>query len=721
MNDKSIKKQQDKGVYSLRQRYLFVSSIIVILIFAAAWYAQSYVIKDSAQHRDNIELRHQATRYIRQLRNEILHVEKGLEAFMWSPSGERRQKVHHSIDSAIHYFDLLRQHQWMIQSKTEPQLGDFALDLKALHPTLDHAMDMRQQGLDLEDKGRNSNNISYLKHTVEPHFEHLWHYLGILDGRIDEHFKNDAIALGSTASMVAKVVWMLSILGLSVITIAYLYFRRTVLMPIATVATALKREAAGEPVSPLPQVHNLETRHLIQAFDEMRHQVQDRQQALEHLAMHDSLTALPNRYHLMSRLQTICKQSEQTGAIFAVIMLGLDRFKEINDSLGQHTGDDILKKFGQRLRFMLRDSDSVARFASDEFAVLLSSTNREEALYVARKIHREMEHPFDVDGISIPTSCSIGIALYPEHGEDKEVLTRRANIAMAAAKQHRTGIAFYEERFDTSSVERIALAGELRQAIQQNRLRLSYQPQYAVHSGRLSGVEVLCRWDDPQRGRVCPNEFVLVAEHTGQIQALTEWVLNTALQQAQQWREKRLDCGILSINISAFNLHAPNFISMLEKQLKKWSFPVNKLMLEITETAMMADPEHAISTLRKLHRLGVKLSIDDYGTGFSSLSYVKQLPVDELKIDKSFVMDMNSNENDALIVRSTIDLAHNLGLRVVAEGVDTQEKQDLLEILDCDYLQGHHLGRPMSAEKLERILPPIGERESKVHHLRDYR
>jgi diguanylate cyclase (GGDEF)-like protein len=843
MNDKTIKNQSDRGVYSLRQRYLFVSTVIVLMIFAFAWLAQSYVSQSSVQHSQNIELRQQASKYIRTLRNEVLHTEKGLEAFMWEPSAANREGVHHGIERSLHYFELLRQHEWFTRSDLDGELGDFALDLKSLHITLDRVMDMRldkltstpnfekfhlnlnhasqhftsssdelrkispthfpllkttnllwqqlqqhfqsfQQGqtsslpeseqqfrqlkvealhtqldkmvgqfatspeisnqmqhqllremqeamnlwrlsyneiLNRNNSTRSNSEVHYLKHTVEPHFDHLWEYVKTLERHIDEFSKDDSVALNEVASTVAKMVWLLSFFGLTVITVAYLYFQGTVLEPITTVAAALKLNVDGNQIATLPQVHNLETRHLIDAYDEMRRQVNDRQQALEHIAMHDSLTGLPNRYHLMGNLQALCETSQQEGAIFSVMMLGLDRFKEINDTLGQQTGDIILKKVGQRLRILLRDHDSVARFASDEFAVLLLHTDREEALYVARKIISEMEQAFDIDGINLSVSCSIGISLFPHHGQDRDELTRRANIAMAIAKQHKTGISVYEERYDTSSVERISLAGKLRQALNTGALHLHYQPQFSAHNQRLSGLEVLCRWEDAERGVIGPEEFIPVAEQTGLIHALTEWVIGTTLRQAQQWRSKGLDYGIISINISAFNLHAPNFIMLLEKQLVEWDFPVEKLMLEVTETAMMADPEHAIRTLGEIEQLGLKLSIDDYGTGFSSLAYVKQLPVHELKIDKSFVMDMTHDENDAVIVRSTIDLAHNLGLKVVAEGVDTQEKQDLLEILDCDYLQGYHLGRPMPAEQIEQVLPLRKEPDSKIHHLRDFR
>lgn len=844
MNDNSYNDQPNGRLYSLRQRYLFVSSIIVLLIFALAWMAQVYVTQSSQQYRHNIELRHQATQYIRQLRHEVQHIEKALDAFMWAPTADQREEVHHTIDRSLHYFELLRLHEWLAKQQIEQELGDFVLDLKSLHITLERVMEMRQKnptgqapltGLtsNLEQADRQFNqarselqqrtpalspyllslpvvwqqlyaeskrylgnkeggvpseeyatqqqkiealqqqlgnvleqlatrpeiandserlqlleqmratanlwylnydlvknsidnttwrsDIPYLKHTVEPPFEHIWGYLDKLDTHIDQLSKDEALGLGDVASIVAKAVWLLSIFGLLVITVAYLYFQKTVLWPIATVATALKGEASGNEAMPLPEVHNRETRHLIDAFDEMRQQVHDRQQALEHIAMHDSLTTLPNRYHLMGRLQSLCESSEQEQGNFAVMMLGLDRFKEINDTLGQQTGDIMLKEFGQRLHRLLRDSDTIARFASDEFAILLPNTDSAEALCVAQKIRGTMEQPFDIDGITLSVSSSIGMALYPQNGRDREELTRRANIAMAIAKQHKTGTAFYEERLDTSSVERLSLAGRLRQAIQAEGLHLCYQPQFSTHSKGLSGLEVLCRWEDPTRDPVAPGEFIPIAEQTGQIQLLTEWVISTALQQAWQWQRKGLDCGILSVNISVFNLHAPNFLTMLETLLQKYEFPASRLMLEITESAMMADPEHVIRTLRKLQQLGLRLSIDDYGTGFSSLSYVKQLPIHELKIDKSFVMDMISSENDAIIVRSTIDLAHNLGLKVVAEGVDSQEKQELLEILACDILQGYHLGKPLRAEEVEPLLPLRSKGEGKVRHIRDYR
>ncbi|MDH5786163.1 MAG: EAL domain-containing protein [Chromatiales bacterium] len=841
MNDKTFIFQQNSKLYSLRQRYLFVSTIVVSLIFAFAIFAQHYVNQSSQQHNHNIEMRQQAAYQIRQLRDEILSIEKGLEAFMWGPDMVLRQEVHHNIDSALFYFGQLRKHQWFIDRKLNNELGDFELDIKSLHITLDRVMDLRQGNKEIalqndeqhhhlnqamqrfgshanalqqllqsstqlestialwqqlrqeinsyinspveeerpsqeeaitelhrelhsalgsfsdipqlekssegqqllremreamgqwhqsfdtlrynNDSGDRHALTHYLKRTVSPHLDHIWEYIHELEVSIEKYATRDTATLERVATTIVKFVWGLSSFGLLVIGVAFVYFQRTVLQPIATIATALKVDASsddGKSVA-LPQVYNLETRHLIDAYEEMRQQVQDRQSALEHIALHDSLTGLPNRYQMMKNLQSLCEGAAKDGAIFSVVMLGLDRFKEINDTLGQKTGDDILMKFGRRLRTILRESDMVSRFASDEFAVLLLNTDRDEALYVAHKIRKEMESPFDVDGISLSISCSMGIALYPSHSNERNELTRLATIAMASAKQHKVGIMVYDERYDTASVERISLAGLLREALRQDKLKLHYQAQFATHNGKLSGLEALCRWEDSERGPINPELFISVAEQTGQVHRLTQWVLDGALQQAMKWHNRGLDFGILAVNISAFNLHAHNFLTMLESLLAKWEFPAQRLMLEVTETAMMIDPDQAILTMREIHALGVKLSIDDYGTGFSSLAYVKQLPLHELKIDKSFVMDMDKSENDAIIVRSTIDLAHNLGLKVVAEGVDSKEKAELLEILNCDYLQGHYMGIPVSAHQIEQVLPPITATNSKVTHLRDFR
>ncbi len=843
MNEKSPNNQKDSSVYSLRQRYLFVSFIIVVLIFAFAWLAQSYVSRSSQQHARDIESRLQASHYLHSLRDEIQSIEFALGTFMWTPLEGNRAAVHQETDRAQHYFDQLRNQEWFTRHEVANELDDYAMDLKQLHGTLDGVMDRRlekklelpildeiatsirhaashfreaanellhgshaietlvsdvlrlwdelqvhhnahlngnplqrlndireaeqqtdivyqqlrkklntiaihplvkasaqrqqllgqmRDELNLWHLGHESmklsldsiqwhSDVSYLIRSVDPQFEELWEGIHHFEDAVDELSRNDARELSEVANTIAKAVWLICSFGLAVITVAYLYFQGTVLKPLAMVAAALKRDADGEAASTMPVVHNLETRHLIDAYDEMRRQVMQRQQKLEYVALHDSLTNLPNRSHLMSSLNTLCNSSEQESAGFTLLLLGLDHFTQINETLGQNTGDTILKKYGRHLQYMLRKTDSVARFAGDEFAVLLPGAKREEALYMAQKLRSDMERPFDVDGIDLSVTCSIGVAVYPEHGNDGEELTRRANIAMAIAKQHKTGIALFEERYDTSSVERIGLAGKLRRAIHTDALHLCYQPQYSARSGKLSGLEVLCRWEDAERGPISPAEFIPVAEQTGLIHDVTEWVIGNAIRQAKAWLENGLDFGVMSINISAFNLHAPNFLGVLREQLQKWDFPPSKLMLEVTESAMMADPEHAISTLGELHGLGLKLSIDDYGTGYSSLAYVKRLPVDELKIDKSFVMDMTKNENDAVIVRSTIDLAHNLGLKVVAEGVDNQEKQDLLEILNCDYLQGFHLARPLLAEELEPQLPRQGGKESKVRNILDYR
>jgi len=292
---------------------------------------------------------------------------------------------------------------------------------------------------------------------------------------------------------------------------------------------------------------------------------------------------------------------------------------------------------------------------------------------------------------------------------------------MYAAKRHKSGYALYDRKYDTNSVHKLSLATDLREALQGDAgLYLAFQPQQLLRNGSHSGMEVLLRWDHPRHGQIRPDEFIPIAEQTGLIHPLTSWLVEKTFAQMATWRKQQLDSGIVSLNISVFNLQSSEFIEMLKSQLLHWNISAEKVMLEITETAMMHDPTRANATLRQLNALGVKLTIDDFGTGFSSLAYLKQLPVHELKIDKSFVIEMDTDENDAVIVRSTIDLAHNLGLRVVAEGVQSQDIKDLLEILDCDVIQGYHVSKPITAGEITKWLPPL-KKEGKVRHISDYR
>lgn len=563
-------------------------------------------------------------------------------------------------------------------------------------------------------------DIPYLKHAIEPYFQFLWNYLELLDKNIERYSATEANHQQMVMESITDGVWAISLISLLILGMGFMYFERGILNPISRVARALHDEAKGDDPQLLPQVNSIETQQLIDAFDEMRRQVQDRQQTLEHQALHDSLTALPNRYKLQQELELQCRIAQQKGTPMAVLMLGLDRFKDINDTLGHRIGDRILQLFGERLKFLIREGDLVARLGSDEFAILQSGIGQEEAIYTARKLLAEVLQPFQVEQINLYVGCSIGIAIYPSHATSPTELIRYADIAMHVAKQMKTGYSLYERKFDTNNILHLSLATDLRHAVQQDTLQLNFQPQQFLHNNEYAGMEVLLRWNHPVHGYVSPEEFIPIAEQTGAIHSITHWVLENSFKQIRRWVKAGREPGLVSINISVFNLQDRDFVETLAEMMEKWDINPKKIMLEVTETAMMADPINAKHTLERLNQLGLKIAIDDFGTGFSSLAYIKQLPVAELKIDKSFVCDMVYDENDAVIVRSTIDLAHNLGLKVVAEGVESDEISKQLREWNCDVIQGHHYGKPQRADEIEAMMPSLAT-GGKVTHLKDYR
>jgi diguanylate cyclase (GGDEF)-like protein len=420
----------------------------------------------------------------------------------------------------------------------------------------------------------------------------------------------------------------------------------------------------------------------------------------EHQALHDALTDLPNRTLFHDRVGQALAAARRDHLPVAVMIMDLDRFKEVNDTLGHASGDELLKQAGVRLRAALRESDTVARLGGDEFGVLLPKVvDSAAAVSVARKLRSALEEPFTIHGLALQIEASIGIALYPEHGDDVHSLLQRADVAMYEAKEHPAGCEVYARERDEYSPDRLTLLTELRRAIDHGELVLHYQPKAELRGGGIKGVEALVRWSHPTRGLVPPDEFIPLAQKTGVIVPLTFFVLNEAVRQARTWQLEGLDLCV-GVNLSARNLldvHLPDTVGEL---LARWEVPPSLLELEITESTILADPIRAMHVLSRLSGMGVRLAIDDFGTGYSSLAYLKRLPVDALKIDKSFVQGMESDENDAVIVRSTIDLGRNLGLQVVAEGVETAEAWRQLLVLGCDYAQGYYLSRPVPAAEL---------------------
>jgi diguanylate cyclase (GGDEF)-like protein len=424
----------------------------------------------------------------------------------------------------------------------------------------------------------------------------------------------------------------------------------------------------------------------------------------ERLALADALTGLPNRVVLRDRLEQTLLTVQRERVPAALLVIDLDCFKEINDALGHDYGDRLLAMIGPRLMGPLRASDTVARLGGDEFAVLLPRVaDQDAALLVAEKLQEALIAPFDVEGLHLSIEASIGVAIAPDHGVDAGTLLQRADVAMYVAKNAGLSVSAYDSASDGNSPRRAALLGELRRAVDGDELFLAYQPKCSARSGSVEGVEALVRWQHPERGLLLPDEFVPLAERTGLIHPLTRLVLATALADCRRW----LDRGIrlpVAVNLSARTLLDRTFADEVAQMLAYWGVPGDLLELEVTETALMADPDRARDLLEQLTGLGVVLAIDDFGTGYSSLASLRSLPVDEVKIDRSFVTSMLISPNDAFIVRSVIALAHDVGLRVVAEGVEDAATAAALAELGCDVVQGYHLGQAVRAEELMALL-----------------
>ncbi len=424
---------------------------------------------------------------------------------------------------------------------------------------------------------------------------------------------------------------------------------------------------------------------------------QAQQKLLEYLALHDTLTGLPNRTLLMDRLDHAISMAEREGKPLALMLLDLDRFKEINDTLGHGVGDSLLTEVGRMLGAPLRSTDTIARLGGDEFAVLLPAVSGPtQALDVAGRIADALRKPFPVDNLTLEVGVSIGVALYPDHGTDASALMRSADVAMYVAKGDHSTVSLYDPYRDTNSVRNLSMSGELRKALDDDELVLFLQPQVEVTGGRVTGAEALVRWQHPRYGLVPPVEFISLAEQTGVIRPLSRWILGKAVRQLAEWEQRGLSLG-LSINLSPRNLHEDDLAEVVSGLLAKHKVAPERLTLEITENAIMTDPESALHAIHMLKACNVRLAIDDFGTGYSSLAYLKTLPVDELKIDKSFVMQMTTDRSDEVIVRSTIDLAHNLGLSVVAEGVEADPHLVALRRLGCDIAQGYYISRPFDS------------------------
>jgi len=430
--------------------------------------------------------------------------------------------------------------------------------------------------------------------------------------------------------------------------------------------------------------------------------------ASEHQALHDRLTELPNRALFRKRAIAATREAAAEGHHTGVLMLDLNRFKEINDTLGHAHGDLLLQALAARLRGSLRSVDTVARLGGDEFAVLLPLLDdAADTERLARRLVAALHEPFVVQGVTLTVDASVGIACFPDHGEDVDLLLQRADVAMYVAKSRFGGIEVYDEASDENSVDRLSLAVEVRDAALRDELVLHYQPQVDLAGGDLVAAEALMRWEHPRRGLVAPDVFIPIAENTGAIRELTAFALEAAIAEARSWRLRGIQAAV-AVNVTAQDVLDQQLPETIAQMLRHARLEPGGLELELTETMLMADPERAAAVLKALSEMGVRLAIDDFGTGYSSLGYLKRLPVDKIKIDRAFVANIQHDTNDAALVVSTIDLARNLRLRAVAEGVETSGLAESLRAMGCTLGQGYHFARP---------LPPAEFTEFALKHL----
>jgi diguanylate cyclase (GGDEF)-like protein len=495
--------------------------------------------------------------------------------------------------------------------------------------------------------------------------------------------------LRNTLSVLAFTSLGLSILGSIVIAL-------NITRPLSKIAGAAARIEQGDYSHPVEVSRADEIGVLASSLNHMRQRVAERERRILTLAYQDPLTGLANRSRFSADLEAAIGIARDK---VSILLMDLDRFKYVNDTLGHSVGDHVLEQVARRIGQVASSASCIARLGGDEFAVLLTGLAPERVEETAHAIIATLESPILYQEQPLDVGTSIGVAHFPEHGHDAQTLVRNADIAMYAAKRNKSGCQSYDPHYDTHQQEHLSLLGELRQAVEANELRLYYQPKVSLHSANVNSVEALLRWHHPKRGIVSPALFIPFAEHTGYIKVLTQWVLAEAIRQCGEWCRAGLRLQI-SVNISARDLMNRELPDLIAAMLERHGVPAVLLGLEITESGFMEDPAHAQKVLDRLAALGLRLAIDDYGTGYSSLSYIMKLPVQELKIDRSFISRMIGNADSSTIVRSTIELGHSLGMKVVAEGVEDLEGWNLLRHLGCDDAQGFYMSPPLPAEDL---------------------
>lgn len=479
---------------------------------------------------------------------------------------------------------------------------------------------------------------------------------------------------------------------------------RGITRPLRALIGKIQRISQGEGFEYLKHEHGGEIGELIHEFNQMQKAIKSREELIEYRAYYDDLTGLPNRNFFLEELQRMLRKAKRNKGRVFVLTLNIDRFKDVNDTLGHFSGDDILKKLSKRLIDNFSEHCLIARLGGNEFGLLLSHEIDEMDLSsFIEKVLGLFNKPFALPGIKLEVAGRVGVAIYPKHADNAAHLMQKSVIAADIAKDKKQLHSLYEQSLDKHSIFRLSVMSELRTAVQKNELILFYQPKVSLKEQKTSQVEALVRWLHPKHGVISPTQFIPLAEQTGQVRYLTQWALNMAIKQIYEWQCSGMPLKI-AINISTVDLMDAQLITQIESQLASVPIDPSRLILEITESAIMNTPERSIDLLHRINSLGVGLSIDDFGTGYSSMTQLKDLPVQEIKIDRSFVRGIANDPSDLLIVKSTVELGHNMNLQVVAEGVDEVKIFDILTQMGCDMAQGHYISPPLSITDLSQWL-----------------
>ena len=558
----------------------------------------------------------------------------------------------------------------------------------------------------LSDTDEWRSDIPYILQEVAPASDSIYLRLEQIIRVLNLSTADDLKAQRQASDDISMFLWLLMASFSAIFVLVYFVIYSSLLQPIALLSHSLKDKDVNDGSPFRSKFNSTEMKEFVHALNDMQQQINLRQNQLEHMAMHDALTKLPNRSLLLDRINNAIATYNRYEGDFAVIILDLDRFKEVNDTLGHLVGDEILIEVSNRLLDLLRDSDTVARLGGDEFAIVLHKLELDDVEEMAQKISDVLERVYNIREHNLYLGASLGIALYPLHGKDPDTLLQHADVAMYVAKNQNVDYEFYNPEEDTFNIKQLSLLSDLRNAVANDELYLEYQPIYSADGTRVNSFECLLRWNHPKYGRVMPDQFIFHAEKTGLIKKITQWVFHRAAESVSILHKYDPELH-LSVNITAWDLQDESMLNYVDECLEEFNLAPQCIVFELTERSMMNDSIRVRSVLNELNNKGIRFSVDDFGTGFSSLIYLTQLPISLLKIDKSFIQSMNENMNDAMIVRSIIDLAHNMNLKVIAEGVEDKQTLSTIRQLKCDMVQGYIFGRPMTLDKVINLYPPL--------------